>query len=85
MVEQAGGKLDFEHFWLLIPEKLRDEEKKEKAKVMFNKVDVDHSGTLDIAEFQQAVFRIAMNVASQILATEMGPEEWVKANFGNLD
>ena len=53
--------------------------------MIFDKVDVDHSGTLDKAEFQQAAFRLVLKVANEILATELGPLEWFKANFGALE
>ena len=79
-----GGKLDFEHLWGMIPEGFRTEERKEKAKAIFEKVDVDHSGTLDIAEFRQAAYRLVIKVAHEILATEMGPIEWAKTNFGGM-
>ena len=79
-----GGKLDFEHLWGMIPEKFRTEERKEKAKAIFDKVDVDHSGTLDLAEFRQAAYRLAIKVAHEILASEMSPQEWFKANFGGM-
>ncbi len=83
--EQFGGKLDFEHLWGVVPEKFRTEERKEKAKEIFDKVDVDHSGTLDRAEFQQAAYRLVIKLANEILATEMGPFEWFKANFGGME
>ena len=82
--EQFGGKLDFEHLWGVVPEGFRTEERKEKAKAIFDKVDVDHSGTLDRAEFQQAAYRLVIKLANEILATEMGPLEWFKANFGGM-
>ena len=53
--------------------------------MIFDKVDVDHSGTLDKAEFQQAAFRLVLKLANEILATELGPLEWFKANFGALE
>ena len=76
--EKFGGKLDFEHLWGNVPDKFRTEERKEKAKEIFDKVDVDHNGTLDRAEFQQAAYRLVIKVANEILATEMGIEEWYK-------
>ena len=82
--EKFGGKLDFEHLWGNVPEGFRTEERKEKAKEIFDKVDVDHSGTLDRAEFQQAAYRLVIKLANEILATEMGPLEWFKANFGGM-
>ena len=65
----------------MIPEQFRTEKIKEKAKVQFDKVDVDHNGTLDRAEFQQVCFRWLMSIANEILATEMEPIEWLKVNF----
>ena len=82
--EKFGGKLDFEHLWGNVPDKFRTEERKVKAKEIFDKVDVDHNGTLDRAEFQQAAYRLVIKVANEILATEMGPLEWFKANFGGM-
>ena len=83
-MDEKGLKLDFDHLWHIVPEKFRNEERKVKAKEIFDKVDVDHSGTLDRAEFQQAAYRLVIKLANEILATEMGPLEWFKANFGGM-
>ena len=82
--EQFGGKLDFEHLWGVVPEGFRTEERKIKAKEVFDKADVDHNGSLDLTEYEQACFRLLMKVADEILATDMDPFEWFKANFGGL-
>ena len=83
-MDEKGLKLDFDHLWHIVPEKFRNEERKVKAKEIFDKADVDHSGTLDRAEFQQAAYRLVIKLANEILATEMGPLEWFKANFGGM-
>lgn len=58
------------------------EAKKQKFKAIFDMVDVDHSGTLDAAEFKQAIFRLVMKLAGDFLASEMGPEEYFSDLFG---
>ena len=60
--EKCEGKLDFEHLWSLeiIPAGLKTEENREKAKILFEKVDVDHTGTLTKDEVVNALFRFVM-------------------------
>ncbi len=82
-MDEKGLKLDFDHLWHIVPEKFRTEERKVKAKEIFDKADVDHSGTLDRSEYQQAYFRLVMKVANEILATDMSPIEWFKTNFSD--
>ncbi len=66
----------------LIPENIKTEERKEKIKAIFDKADIDHNGTLDKAEFGNAVFRLVMRIANDILATEMGPKEYLENMMG---
>ena len=66
----------------LIPEKIKTEERKEKIRAIFDKADIDHNGALDKAEFGNAVFRLVMRIGNDILATEMGPKEYLENMMG---